>query len=500
MPVGALVASGIAIAVGLVLVAFFRYTMLGRGVRSVIQDEVGARLCGVNPSAVRTFIFGVSGALACLVAVTRSMTGPIGFGNAISFTTLALIVAVVGGLGSVSGAFLAGVLLGHRRPPELDLHRHIRHDDRSLAVRGADDRAPSERTAREAGMTVGVDAADRSSGHRRSCIPRVALLAYIPILVAAALLALLPLRYHDSAPMMRVITEGMLFAAYVGRVQRHLRQHRPTVPVHRRAGRGRRLHVAIFADRVGLPMAAAIVVGVAIAATVGGLLSWISVKRALGTIFVGIVTLAFSLSFDSLILGRSDLFGGDAGLRVEAGTDTFLREKVPPYYMFLALVVVYLVVFRLLQRSRTGWAFRAFRDDMVAAELAGVDVARYRVFAGVLGSAMLGLAGALYAFSERVDRTHHVRIRPRRRPRDRDARVRWDRIVARTGRRCGHVHVARRVPDRLPRDAFDDLRLRDHRPLPRLPPRRRAHRHGLVRHGPTLVAGPGPANTLGIGG
>ena len=112
MPVGALVASGIAIAVGLVLVAFFRYTMLGRGVRSVIQDEVGARLCGVNPSAVRTFIFGVSGALACLVAVTRSMTGPIGFGNAISFTTLALIVAVVGGLGSVSGAFLAGVLLG----------------------------------------------------------------------------------------------------------------------------------------------------------------------------------------------------------------------------------------------------------------------------------------------------------------------------------------------------------------------------------------------------
>src|SRR5690606_24303116 len=69
-------------------------------------------LCGVNPSAVRTFVFGLSGVLACLVAVTRAMTGPVGFGNSISFTTLALIVAVVGGLGSVSGAFLAGVLLG----------------------------------------------------------------------------------------------------------------------------------------------------------------------------------------------------------------------------------------------------------------------------------------------------------------------------------------------------------------------------------------------------
>jgi branched-chain amino acid transport system permease protein len=112
MPVGSLVASGVAIAAGLLLVAFFRLTTLGRGVRSVIQDEVGARLCGVNPSAVRTFVFGLSGLLACLVAVTRAMTGPVGFGNSISFTTLALIVAVVGGLGSVSGAFLAGVLLG----------------------------------------------------------------------------------------------------------------------------------------------------------------------------------------------------------------------------------------------------------------------------------------------------------------------------------------------------------------------------------------------------
>ena len=122
-------------------------------------------------------------------------------------------------------------------------------------------------------------------------------------------------------------------------------------------------------------------------------------KRALGTIFIGIVTLAFSLSFDSLLLGRSDLFGGDAGLRVEAGSDTILRDRLPPYYVFLALVVVYLVIFRMLQRSRTGWAFRALRDDMIAAELAGVDVARYRVYAGALGSAMLGLAGALYAFS-----------------------------------------------------------------------------------------------------
>ncbi len=112
MRTGSLLASGITIAVGAVLVAFFRLTTMGRAVRSVIQDEEGARLCGINPARVRTFIFALSGVLACLVAVTRSMTAPVTVTNGIDFTTLALIVAVVGGLGSVSGAFLAGVVLG----------------------------------------------------------------------------------------------------------------------------------------------------------------------------------------------------------------------------------------------------------------------------------------------------------------------------------------------------------------------------------------------------
>lgn len=112
MSTGSVLASVVTIVVGLLLVGFFRLSSLGRGVRSVIQDEMGARLCGINPALVRTFVFGLSGVLAGLVAVTRSMTGPIGAGNTIGFTVLALIVAVVGGLGSVSGAFLAGVLLG----------------------------------------------------------------------------------------------------------------------------------------------------------------------------------------------------------------------------------------------------------------------------------------------------------------------------------------------------------------------------------------------------
>ena len=78
----------------------------------MIQDETGARLVGINPSFVRTVIFALSGGLAGIVAVTQSMAAPLTVTAGFELTTFALIVAVVGGLGSVAGAFLAGVLLG----------------------------------------------------------------------------------------------------------------------------------------------------------------------------------------------------------------------------------------------------------------------------------------------------------------------------------------------------------------------------------------------------
>jgi branched-chain amino acid transport system permease protein len=112
MTTGSIWASLIAIVAAGLLLVFFGLTTFGRGVRSVIQDEVGARLVGISPSLVRTLIFALSGGLAGLVAVTRAMTAPVTVSAGFDLTTFALIVAVVGGLGSVAGAFLAGVILG----------------------------------------------------------------------------------------------------------------------------------------------------------------------------------------------------------------------------------------------------------------------------------------------------------------------------------------------------------------------------------------------------
>jgi len=49
-------------------------------------------------------------------------------------------------------------------------------------------------------------------------------------------------------------------------------------------------------------------------------------------------------------------------------------------------------------RSRMGLAVRALSDDELTAELSGINVTRYKVLAAAVASAILGLAGSLYAF------------------------------------------------------------------------------------------------------
>ena len=123
-------------------------------------------------------------------------------------------------------------------------------------------------------------------------------------------------------------------------------------------------------------------------------------RRSLGVIFTGIVTLAFSLAFQDLLVGQEHLTGGSTGQVVTAAAVVLSDNRLGGYYLFGGMVIGFLITFRLLQISHFGWAFRALHDDEMAAELAGVSVARYRIYAAVIGSAMIGLTGALFAYSD----------------------------------------------------------------------------------------------------
>ncbi len=235
-----------------------------------------------------------------------------------------------------------------------------------------------------------------TEAHSSRSLPRLLL----PIATVGAVLALVPLWLGDSRVFMGVAVLGLAFVCYtIGFNLIFGSTGQLFLCVGALAGIGG-YGAAILADSVGLPIGVSILVATLAATATGGLLSFVAVRRSLGIIFTGIVTLIFSMSFDALVLGLSDLTGGDTGRLIASGAGTFLRDRIPPYYLMLALALVFLLVHGLLRRSHIGWAFRALRDDEVAAELAGVDVARYRVYAALVGAAMLGLAGSTYAFTE----------------------------------------------------------------------------------------------------
>jgi branched-chain amino acid transport system permease protein len=233
---------------------------------------------------------------------------------------------------------------------------------------------------------------------RRSAKSLLALV--VPVLVVGMLLALVPLWLGGSRVLMTVAILGLAFASYtVGFNLIFGSTGQLFLCVGALAGIGG-YSAAILADTVGLPIVVSVLLATLASSLTGGLLSWIAVRRSLGVIFTGIVTLIFALAFENLLLGLGALTGGENGFLIQSGRDSFLRSRVPAFYLMLALALLFVVVHGLLRRSHVGWAFRALRDDEVAAELAGVNVARYRVYAALVGAGMLGMTGAIYALTQ----------------------------------------------------------------------------------------------------
>ena len=142
--------------------------------------------------------------------------------------------------------------------------------------------------------------------------------ALLPIVVTAAILAVLPpVWFGDSPYTTSLAVQALVFASYgVGFNLIFGSTNQLFLCVGALAGVGG-YGAGILANETSLPMAAGVIVGTVSAAIVGGLLSWIAVRRSLGIIFTGIVTLVFSLGFANLLLGQRELTGSETGLVVE---------------------------------------------------------------------------------------------------------------------------------------------------------------------------------------
>ncbi len=223
-------------------------------------------------------------------------------------------------------------------------------------------------------------------------------LRFASIGAVGVLLAVIPLVVGGSSFYMRLATVMLAYMTYTiafNLIFGHTRQL--FLCLGALAGASAYFSV-ILTRQLGLPPWGTIPLGILLSGSVGAVLSYVSVRRGLGVIFLGIVTLAFSLVFHNLLLGLREFTRGETGIVTRGLGLGIMEDRFSGYYVFLAILVLSLLLYYLLVRSRVGLAFRALSDDELSAELAGINVTGYKVLAAFVGSALLGTVGAFYAY------------------------------------------------------------------------------------------------------
>lgn len=103
---------GLSLLFSIVLIVLLRMTLLGKGVRALMQSPVGAQLVGIDTQRLHPLMFGIglglSGIAGCLLSMAYTISPSMGE----PYTVTALIVITLGGFGSMGGALAGGLLLG----------------------------------------------------------------------------------------------------------------------------------------------------------------------------------------------------------------------------------------------------------------------------------------------------------------------------------------------------------------------------------------------------
>ena len=94
------------------LFLFLKYTQVGKEIRAVSQNSVGAEVVGINVKRIYILTYGLGCALAGIAGDLLTLFYVINPTVGSQFSFKALIVVVVGGFGSIQGAFVAGIFLG----------------------------------------------------------------------------------------------------------------------------------------------------------------------------------------------------------------------------------------------------------------------------------------------------------------------------------------------------------------------------------------------------
>jgi branched-chain amino acid transport system permease protein len=105
------------ILVGIAVLTFalhliLKRTWFGRAVRSVTQDAVGARICGVRAGAIHAATVAFGTAIVAVAGVLYTLNYPVNPYEGFGLTVKAFTIIILGGIGNLPGALLAGIFLG----------------------------------------------------------------------------------------------------------------------------------------------------------------------------------------------------------------------------------------------------------------------------------------------------------------------------------------------------------------------------------------------------
>ncbi len=380
-----LIALGPAV-LGLLWLVLYR-TRFGVLVRAATLDRDMVEALGVNQAWLFTGVFALGSVLAGLGGALELPRSAAHAAMDVEIIVEAFVVVVVGGMGSIAGAFLAAVLIAELHAfgivlfPNVTLVLVFLVMAIVLIFRPQGLLGRPEARLGEGGIAERVPVLPPRRAIEPAWVAVGALLCLAPALLGEYYLA--------------VLAEIMIFALFAA-------------SLHMLTGIGGLIsfgHAAYFGlgaytaallvNHFAWPMVAALAAAPAAAAVGGLVLGWFCVR--LSGVYLAMLTLAFAQILFAVAFQWYPITGGDNGI-LGVWPAGWVSGAGRFYYLTLVLVGIALLLLRRTIYAPFGYALRAGRDSELRAEAVGIDVRRQRWLAFVLAGGFAGLAGGLYAF------------------------------------------------------------------------------------------------------
>ena len=364
-------------------------TRWGTLVRAATEDREMAGALGVNQRRLFTGVFALGALLAGLGGALQIPREPASLGIDLTVISDAFVVVVVGGLGSIPGAFIAALLIAQAKAFCIGLG----YSKATLVVEFIVMAAVL--VARPWGLLGRAQVAAKNPGLKEASLEMPGKKILIAGAALLAVLALVPLASSEYT--LVLLTDMLVFALFAASLH-FILGPAGLYSFGHAAYFGLGAYAAgIFFLQAKLPMELALALA-PFAAGLGALVfGWFCVR--LSGVYSAMLTLAFAQIAWSAVFQWDALTGGSNGI-IGIWPAPWLASKTAYYFLTLVLCAAGIVFLWKAIYSPFGYALRAGRDSPPRAEAIGIDVRAMQWAAFTIAGLAAGIAGALYAFSK----------------------------------------------------------------------------------------------------